>query len=193
MPRATGPATCHAGCLQEVIMQRLVAAMVLLVLSGAGCGGSEEAGSSGDPYGLTELEMPAAESEIFEVLESLPRQISGIPQRPGPENVLAVLYGDRNSISAIPFPLSGSTGESIAEDLAQFESEAGAVVELRSLDAASELVWLTGSFTDQGGGLVYLAVWGEPDGAWAFNVSAESPELRDAIARAFVDALRTSN
>lgn len=171
-------------------MQRLVVVVLLAVSAGAGCGGGNDAGAPGDPYGLSDLEMPATEAEIVATLERLPRQVSGVPQREGPQDLLAVLYGDRSSISAIPFPLARSAGETIAEDLAQFENEAGAVVERRHLDPASDLVWLTGSFTDQGGGIVHLAVWGEPDGDWAFNVSAESAALRDAIALAFAEALQ---
>jgi len=174
-------------------MQRLVVVFLLVVSAGAGCAGGSDTGAPGDPYGLSELEMPATDAEILVALERLPRQISGVPQRQGPDDVPAVLYGDRSSISAIPFPLERSAGESIAEDLAQFENEAGAVVDRRHLDPASDLVWLTGSFTDQSGGIVHLAVWGEPNGDWAFNVSAESPDLRDAIARAFAEALRAGD
>jgi hypothetical protein len=62
--------------------------------------------------------------------------------------------------------------------------------ERSQLDAASGLIWLVGSFVDQGGaGTVHVAVWGEPDGTWAFHVNAESAEMRDALVHAFVAAV----
>ena len=51
------------------------------------------------------------------------------------------------------------------------------------------MVWLFGTFQDQGGaGKVQVAIWGEPDGEWLFSVNAQTPEMREALVRAFVDA-----
>lgn len=174
-------------------MRWTVLVLALVGLSATGCGGDESPNQANidDPYGLSTVVMPASEPDVLAVLGAMPAEISGTAQTVGDDYALSVHYGDLNSIVAIPLSEGGSSAENLAEDLSRFEAEEGAVVEASQLDPAAELVWLTGSFPDQGGaGVVYLAVWGEPDGPWAFNVSAETPDMRDAMVRSFADAVR---
>ena len=37
-------------------------------------------------------------------------------------------------------------------------------------------------------GKVHVAIWHEPDGEWLFAVKAQTPEMREALVRALVDA-----
>jgi hypothetical protein len=177
-------------------MRLLLSIVFLVAFAVAGCGDDDTSAESGDdPFDLSTVGMPRSDLEILQILDSMPDQISGLPFSPRNDYDLVRQYGDLNTIVAIPFPTDGGSAapESLAEDLSQFELEAGAVVEGSQLNPASDLVWLTGWFTDQGGaGVVYIAVWGEPAGNWAFNVSAETPEMREAIVRAFVEAVRAT-
>ena len=170
-------------------MRRLTAVIVLLALVAVGCGDDDSGGAAGspDPYGLSSLAMPADEAEVLGVLAAMPAEIDGNPRGTFPGDDLFLSYGDLNSIVALP--MAGAP-EPLAEDLARFELEEGAAVEGSGLDPSGDLVWVRGSFADEGGaGLVFIMVWGEPDGDWAFNVSAASAEMRDAIVEAFVAAL----
>jgi hypothetical protein len=168
-------------------MRRLLSILILVAITGCGGDGAESTPAVPDPYGLASLVLPGSEQEILGVLEAMPTEISGFAKAAGDSGLL-VAYGGLNTLVAIPFPAGG--GISLAEDLSRFPSEPGASVETSQLDPASDMLWMVGSFTDQGGaGVVYVAVWGAPDGDWAFNASAETPEMRDALVRAFVEAI----
>jgi hypothetical protein len=170
-------------------LRKLAAALVVLALVAAGCG-DDDTGAGGtppDPHGLSALPMPETEADIRAVLAAMPGEIDGNPRGTRPDYDLILSYGEANSIVALP--MEGATA-SLAEDLARFELEDGAVVEGSGLSPSSSLVWVQGSFRDgDGAAVVFIMVWGEPDGDWAFNVSAESAEIRDAIVAAFVTAL----
>jgi hypothetical protein len=168
---------------------------VLLALLVAGCGdddGGSDATSGGDPFGLSSLDLPSGDAEVLRVFENMPEEISGVPRESGGEPGLLLFYGSMGTIVAFSFSPNES-GETLAEDLSQFEDETDAVVEASQLDPDSGVLWLMGSFTDSEGGVVHLAVWGEPDGASVFNVSAQSQEMRDAIVRSFVEAVRATD
>ena len=164
-------------------MRRAIALLsVLLIAAVAGCG-DDDAGQTTPPYGLT-LDQPGTAEDILATLASMPAEVSGLSRSQG-EHPFILQYGDSNSIVAIPLVAGDAP---LAEDLGRFQLEPGAQVEDIQL-GGSDLVWLVGSFPDGGGaGTVYLAVWGHPNGEWAFNVSAASPAVRDEIARAFADA-----
>jgi hypothetical protein len=146
--------------------------------------------SNQDTFGLLSVVLPGSESEILQVLEAMPEEISGFPRETGADSELILFYGSLNSIGAIRFSPEGrSDPESLAEDLDRLQAESSAIIDFErsQLDVAAGLIWLVGSFTDQGGaGIVHVAVWGEPDGTWAFHVNAESAEMRDALVHAFV-------
>lgn len=168
-------------------MHRLLPVLMVVVLAGCGDDGPAEAV---DPYGLAPLVPPGSEQEILGVLEAMPAEISGFAKTVDVV-ALAVAYGGSNTLVAIPFPGGGPV--SLAQDLSRFPSEPGASVETSQLDPESGVLWMVGSFTDQGGaGVVHIAVWGAPDGDWAFNASAATPETRDALVRAFVEAVRAT-
>jgi hypothetical protein len=171
-------------------MRRLMPLVILVALAGCGDDGGAPTGEPDtDPYGLATLALPAIDVAILEVLGAMPEAISGLPKTLA-ESELLVAYGALNTLVAIPFP-SGGGGIGLAEDLSRFQSEPGATVEASNLDPAADVVWLTGSFTDQGGaGVVHIAVWGAPDGNWAFNASASTPQMRDSMVNAFVEAVR---
>jgi hypothetical protein len=167
-------------------MRRLIPIVMMVML--AGCGGEEAEPDPAvpDPYGLASLTLPSSQQEVRGVLEAMPAEISGFAKA-ADDVELIVAYGGLNTLVAIPFPAGGSV--SLAEDLSRFPSEPGASVETSQLDPDSGMLWMVGSFTDQGGaGVVHIAVWGEPDGDWAFNASAETSEMRDTLVRAFVQA-----
>jgi hypothetical protein len=170
-------------------MRRLVLLVVLVAAGIAGCG--DDDGSSGvappAPYGLSSVTLPDTDGEMIDVFAAMPSEISGLLRVPDPDYGLALQYGDLSTIVAFPF---GDEAVTLAEDLARFRSEPGASVEGSQLDEGKGLVWVQGSFTDDGGAaLVHLLVWGSPDSDWVFNVSAESPAMREAITRAFVEAV----
>ena len=71
---------------------------------------------------------------------------------------------------------SGSGGVTEVESVSAFGGEPGAQVVASQLDPSADLVWLFGSFEDEGGaGLVHLAMWGEPDAEWLFSMNAGTP------------------
>lgn len=188
--------TAHSATAADRTRRRLrrssILILALLAATATGCDGGDGSSSAADEdlLGLSSVPLPGTEAEIGALLEALPTTISGFSRTV--ESGLAVRYGTFTSIVAIPFPVEGGA-DSLADDLARFEAEPGAVVEASQLDPAAPVLWLTGSFPDPGGaGQVHLAVWGAPDGDWAFNVSAATAQMRDAVVRAFVEAAQAA-
>jgi hypothetical protein len=168
------------------MVRKLMALVVAVFLLTAACGDDDGGADSGAPLGLSGVSMPGDEAAVRSLLAKMPAEIDGNPRGTVPDYDLLLTYGEFNSIVALP--MEGA--DPLAQDLARFELEPGAVVEGSGLDASADLVWVQGSFADEGGaGLVFIMVWGEPVGDWAFNVSAESAETRDAIVEAFVAGL----
>ncbi|MGA1525425.1 MAG: 6-pyruvoyl trahydropterin synthase family protein, partial [Planctomycetota bacterium] len=120
-----------------------------------------------DRHGLV-INFKEIKPIIREVVDELdeyvliPGQHPVLTCEPRDDGLYDIRYGDRRYLIPIDevrlLPISNSSAENLAEDLSRFEAEEGAVVEASQLDPAAELVWLTGSFPDQGGaGVVYLA------------------------------------
>jgi hypothetical protein len=168
-------------------MRRVMLALILVVA--AGCGGDAEDDDAEDRFGLEALDLPALEAEIAAVFAAMPDEVLGVPRTAGGPGEFAAVYGI-SGVVAIPFGTETSPEpETLVEDLSQFDLEPSSTLEASNLDPGAEVVWLLGSFSDGGGaGVVYIAVWGEPQGGWAFNASGDSVEMRNALVEAFVAA-----
>ena len=139
------------------------------------------------PFGLDTVDLPDTYSGLLAVFDEMPEAIDGVA-RIADDDALAAQYGRLDGLFAALQSESGSGagGVSVVESMSSFEDESGAQVEGIQLDPAADLVWLFGSFTGEGGtGLVHVAMWGEPDGEWLFAVNAGTPEMREALVRAF--------
>ena len=143
---------------------------------------------SGDslPYGLDSVDLPESDAEVSAVFDAMPPELEGLSRA---EDVGAVARygGELNTLAA--GLAADFDAETVLGDLSAFEDEPGAEVEASDLEAEAGVVWLFGSFEDEGGaGTVFVASWGEPDGEWIFSVNAETPELRAALVRAFIES-----
>jgi hypothetical protein len=145
-------------------------------------------GQAAAPFGLDAADLPDSESSLTAVFDALPDEVAGATRRPGGGGVV-VEYDDGSGLFAALEP-----GSQKVSSMATFSDETGAEVEASNLDPSTGLVWLMGSFTDEGGaGLVHVAGWGDPDGDWVFWVNASSPAMREALVRAFVDATASAD
>ena len=171
---------------------RLVAVVVPFVL--VSCGAEDDEGaatiseSTEAPFGLDTVDLPDTDSGLLALFDEMPEEIEGVA-RIAEDDALAAQYGRLNGLFAALQSETGASGVTVVESMSSFEDESGGQVENSQLDPAADLVWLFGSFTDDGGaGLVHVAMWGEPDGGWLFAVNASTPEMREALVRAFGDA-----
>jgi len=185
-------------------MRRLAILFVFLLVISA-CGDDDGAAVSQSdvpPWGLTEVDMPDTQEDIEALFAALPCEIAGLPRadmsqgRGGP----AVHYGAEEEqglvLDAFSVEQAAAAGgrEAITplEFLSAIASEMGEL-EGSSLDPSGPLVWVAaGGTAETGPGVVetdYLAVWGEPEGAWVFQVTASSAEARNSLIHAFVDAI----
>jgi hypothetical protein len=143
---------------------------------------TETAPEEGDyPLGLSAEDLPATMPEVHAVFEAMPDEIDGVT-RDSAQYGFEARYGELNGLMAVEVA-AGTCSESMSF----FENDPGAVVEASQLDPAEPLLWLFGSFQDEGGaGAVRMAQWCEPEGTWIFGVNAE-PAMRDALVAAFVE------
>ena len=176
--------------------------LLAFILLAVGCGsddadpvsssneGSEtttsDAVGDGVPFGLGSVDLPESESEVARVFEAMPSELEGLPRLD--DAGLVARYGGELNVLSAGLASDFDTGTVMAS-LASFEDEPGAEIEASELDPDAGVVWLFGSFQDEGGaGRVLVATWGDPDGEWLFSVGAQTPEMREALVRAFADA-----
>ena len=182
-------------------MRRICGVLVVVLVAGVGVGGcgSDEADSDGDgaettvvsdggvPFGLESVELPESESEVAARFEAVPAELEGLPRVDAAANELAAKYGGELNVLSAGLA-SGFDAGTVLGDLSSFEDEPGAEIEDSDLDRGSAVVFVVGSFQDEGGaGKVYVATWGDPEGEWLFSAGAETPEMREALVLAFVD------
>ena len=86
----------------------------------------------------------------------------------------------------------GSSGLTAADARAGRFEGAEIEIEARSLDPEKPLAFLVWRSTLDGGPW-YAAFWAAPEGRWLFSVSADSPELREALVAAFVEASKAAS
>lgn len=140
------------------------------------------------PYGLSAASMPEGQSGLIAVFDEMPGELAGLSRR-SDDYGLAAQYGDLNGLFAVEFaPEVG--GPSLLEMVSAFDQEPSAVIDASQLDPEADLVWVFGSFKDQGGaGVVHMAMWGEPGGDCMFSVNAATPEMRKALVEAYLGAV----
>lgn len=153
--------------------------------SGAG-EAADEPTTEGAPFGIESMDLPDTEAEVAALFEAMPAEIEGQPRLE--DSGLFARYGGELNVVSAGLASDFDTGAVMAS-LSSFEDETDAEIEDNELDPDAAVVWMFGTFQDQGGaGQVHVAIWGEPDGEWLFAVNAETPEMREALVRAFVDA-----
>jgi len=150
-----------------------------------------EVTSGGYPLGLDAVAMPAEAIELLSVFEEMPDEFEGVARHPA-EYGFGVGYGDVAFVAAArmgPEDLAANGG-SIAEMMSLLDSSADAVVSASQLDPGAGLLWWFATVgDDEGFGFGDVALWAEPDGNHLFSVGAETPEMRDELVMAFVEAI----
>ena len=142
--------------------------------------------TEGAPFGIDSVDLPNTEAEVATLFEAMPSQVEGQPRLE--DTGLFARYGAELNVVSAGLAVDFDTG-TVMESLSSFEDETGAEIEDSELDPDAAVVWVFGTFQDEGGaGKVHVAIWGEPDGEWLFAVNAQTPEMREALVRAFVDA-----
>ena len=187
----------------------LGAVAAALVSLAAACGGEEPAPPEAPPWGLGAVVLPRDEASLRALAEALPAEIAGraLADR---EFLTGARYGARYTAPGKPDTFVGAvprenvegfepsmTAAGYLERLARsFEAGGfeGAEVEIeaRSLDPEKPLVFLLWRSTLDGGPW-YAASWAAPEGRWLFSVSADSPELREALVAAFVETSKATS
>lgn len=179
----------------------LAAALVSLA---AACGAEEPASSEAPPWGLETVALADGAEAVRAVVASLPESVAGRNRTSrGEYGAIYVAQGETDAfVGAVPrenvegFEPS-MTAAGYLERLARsFEADGfeGAEVEIeaRSLDPEKPLVFLVWRSTLDRGPW-YAAFWAAPEGRWLFSVSADSPELREALVAAFVEASKAAS
>ncbi|OGO52133.1 MAG: hypothetical protein A2148_12545 [Chloroflexi bacterium RBG_16_68_14] len=154
------------------------------------------------------MTLPADAASVVAALETLPQEVGGLARSASDDTALSadalqagerveVLYGEAPARAAVAV-ISLDATRAFAEDpeltfadLLSGLAESGEVeVEAQQLQPQGPLLYLTGTSTGDGD-LFYFASWAAPDGAWLFNASAETPEMRAALVTAFVEAVQS--
>lgn len=183
-------------------------AVALLLVLGAACGREprQPAGRLPDtpPWGLDTVVLPQDEASLVGVLEALPVRVAGYERSSAPiipeieGNPITVTYGngdrltypDGNGGAMLAFPADGD----VASGFRNFIHNMGARVEAQDLEPGRDLVYLVATFQDAPMGVpprdVFIAMWGSPGSPWVFEAMAESPEVREALAKSFVETVR---
>ncbi len=185
-----------------VFLGALAAALVSLA---SACGAEEPTLSEAPPWGLETVALAESAEAVRAVVAALPESVADRSRmsRGSEYGWIYVADGEADTfVGAVPrenvegFEPS-MTAAGYLERLARsFEADGfeGAEVEIeaRSLDPEKPLVFLVWRSTLDGGPW-YAAFWAAPEGRWLFSVSADSPELREALVAAFVEASRAAS
>ena len=180
----------------------LAAALVSLA---SACGAEEPVSSEAPPWGLETVALADGAEAVRAVVASLPESVAGRSRlsRGSDYGWIYVADGEADTfVGAVPrenvegFEPS-MTAAGYLERLARsFEADgfegAEVEVEARSLDPEKPLVFLVWRSTLDGRPW-YAASWAAPEGRWLFSVSADSPELREALVAAFVEASKAAS
>lgn len=132
--------------------------------------------------------MPPDIATAVAVFAAMPDELDG-RARESVDYELAARY-EATGIQAVQLlDGPGAAEKMMADNVARFTDVPGGAIEASQRDPAEGLLYMVGSFTDEGqAGVVHVAAWCEPDGAFFFSVDADSPEMRDAVIAAFVAA-----
>jgi len=153
--------------------------------------------------------LPDDFAEVRALLEQLPAEVAGIPRSPqlGPVTParLGVGYGEDQRIPNYRGPLFAFTAMDLSQGgffppnwsggqvVAEMSSHGG---EIKEAGRDGDLIWAQGNtFIGTGSSTVryplYTLLWGGIDSSWAFSISADTPEHRDALLGAVIAASGT--
>jgi hypothetical protein len=157
------------------------------------------------PDGLAAVPLPDSISAVTAVFERLPNQVAGHTRAPQldrmpPDRVL-VGYGEDRRIGDIRTPLLRLQAVDIAKgDFYPTNWTGGQVVAYLArqrkdaIDAGQDgdLFWIRSetpmNTVGSSDSVLYGIVWGRLDSSWMFSVQADTPEHRNAVVTAFVEA-----
>ena len=158
------------------------------------------------PWSIETIELPDDPETITAVFAAMPSEVDGVPLEIVESDVLfpAVSYRNGEGRSLRLSALSITTLREFGEDMTTQEFLAGLAkggeiedVEsnLESSSGETGLVWMTGSspLTIEGTTTTEsVATWTRVDGAWMFNVAADTPQGLTALVHAFIEATRAA-
>jgi hypothetical protein len=119
----------------------------------------------------------------------LPLEVAGL--RRTREDPLEVSYGAAREVSFQALRADDVDAPSAVRWLDGLANSGEVQVEESALDPEGEFVYVVATGT-QDSAPAYLAAWGSPHSVWVFGVNAHTPELRAALAEAFVEAIDAS-
>ncbi len=150
----------------------------------------------GPPWGLDTIDQPNTAEAVGDVLDGMPLNVDGIEKTTVGDRTEVVWEGDGRTLQIRALPLSDLREFSGSDDLTvagyiETLAESGELETIESQDLDDTLTVLAA--TGRGDGvLLYTAAWGDPDGDWLFSVTADTPEARAELVRAFVQIGRES-
>ncbi len=184
--------------MRQLWLKSVVAGVSAFLLFATGCASSDVSGGPlpGDPpWGLDSIELPDNARAAEAVLSEMPGSIGAMDQinldqlsaryAGGGENV-SIHIGTMDEARQFAGDPDITLVEFMTALLGSGDLEA---VEGSEVDPNQSLVWASVSVR-AGEQIIYAATWGKPDGEWAFNVEASSPEARRDLIHAFVSAVQ---
>lgn len=176
---------------------RLVAVVLCTVaLVAVSCGSDDPSvpSATGPPWGLDGVDLPDDPGTVEGVLAAFPEELGGL-ERSG-VSATQVSYGDGSTfVRAIDLAAAEAEGfPGTAPDYLELLAGSGEVeIEAQDTSPDAAFVYLVSSNSVQDAPdaeprTTYDAAWGSADGGWLFVASAGSPQEREALAEAFVDA-----
>jgi hypothetical protein len=167
-----------------------IVSMALLPIMVGGCGTEPETADEGRdaPWGLETIDLPDSRASVRAVLEEMPEEIAGLSR-------LEVLRDEVHYEGGARLGVTRLGGDYLpirtVAELARLLSEGGEVeVEEEQLDEDGPLVYQLATTTGNGR-QVYTMLRGAPRSQWAFTTVTNSPEARQALVEAFVEASKT--
>mgnify|MGYP001813001583 CR=1 FL=1 len=147
------------------------------------------------PWGLDGIAMPDTTGAVELWFGALPEEISGAQRtlmRGRVEGGIGAEYlqaaGALGTIRATPMEgvNAASGGDFSPYDwLGMMSSDVD--IEDSDLDPETDVAWFAGR-TEADGVLVFILVWGVPDGGWYFDIVSGTPDGREALVTAFIAA-----
>ena len=192
-PYGTSPRTSGVW-IAVVAVVAIGAAAVLWRLFGGAISGD------GDPWGLSEIEMPGTQAEVLTVFENMPEIDGRRPAVSSDEERITIVYDGTETEGAGTEPLIWATIDSGLDPHAYVEGlqehvdaieSGGWTIEESVLDPEADLVWVLASDRAPGEGTpMYVAMWGEPKSTGAFfSLVADTADFRTKLVEAFVTAV----